>query len=208
MTNFTFTCSAVADLTAVIVWRYNGEKNPPDADITTNRTHSVLIIRSLTRSNSGNYNCSASNRYGRDSTAVNLIVQGTCCVYTYTRLKKSQDIMVSQFYKIICVNPHHFTAPPIINNFPSEGRDVVLGDSLVITCMAEGTPPPFVVWFKGDILLDNVTDGANTSTARLNIAQFQQDDEGYYSCIATNSIGSLNRSLQVSIVGECSAGMR
>lgn len=74
--------------------------------------------------------------------------------------------------------------------------------------MAEGTPPPFVVWFKGDILLDNVTDGANTSTARLNIAQFQQDDEGYYSCIATNSIGSLNRSLQVSIVGECSAGMR
>ena len=76
----------------------------------------------------------------------------------------------------------------------------------MITCMAEGTPPPSAVWFKGDIPLDNVTDGANTSTARLNIAQFQQDDEGYYSCIATNPIDSVNMSLLVSIVGEYSSG--
>lgn len=76
MTNFTLVCSAVADLTAVIVWRYNGEKSPPNADTTTNRTHSILKIKRLTSRNSGVYNCSASNRYGRDSTAVNLKVQG------------------------------------------------------------------------------------------------------------------------------------
>ena len=89
MTNFTLVCSAVADLTAVIVWRYNGERDPPDADIVTNRTHSILEIKSLTGRNSGIYNCSASNRYGRDSTAVNLQVQGASmhvvCVCTYTK---------------------------------------------------------------------------------------------------------------------------
>ena len=70
----------MADLTAVLVWRYNGVKNPPDSDITTNRTHSILKIKSLASRNTGTYNCSASNRYGRDSTAVNLTVQGTCSV--------------------------------------------------------------------------------------------------------------------------------
>ena len=83
MTNFTLVCSAVADLTAVIVWRYNGERILKlDA---ANRTHSILKIKSLTSSNSGIYNCSASNRYGRDSTAVNLQVQGASMhvVYVY-----------------------------------------------------------------------------------------------------------------------------
>ena len=72
----------------------------------------------------------------------------------------------------------------------------------MITCMAEGTPPPLVVWYKGNISLDNITDGANTSTARLDITQFEEDDEGYYSCIAENSVGSINESLRVTIVGE------
>lgn len=72
----------------------------------------------------------------------------------------------------------------------------------MITCAAQGNPSPNVVWFKGDVPQDNVTDGANTSTARLNIVEFQAEDEGYYSCIATNSIDSLNRTLLVSIVGE------
>lgn len=72
----------------------------------------------------------------------------------------------------------------------------------MVTCMAEGIPSPSAVWFKGDVPQDNVTVGANTSTARLNIAQFQEEDEGIYSCIATNSIGSVNKSLQVSIVGK------
>ena len=74
----------------------------------------------------------------------------------------------------------------------------------MITCSADGNPMPNVVWFKGNVPLDNITDGANTSTARLNIKEFQEEDEGYYSCIATNSISSVNRTLNVTIVGEFS----
>lgn len=65
----------MADLTAVIVWRRDGERVPPDL-VTTNRTHAILRIRRLARSDSGTYNCSASNRYGRDSIEANLTVLG------------------------------------------------------------------------------------------------------------------------------------
>ena len=85
------------------------------------------------------------------------------------------------------------------------------GDTTTITCEAFGYPPPTVVWDRIDGNLsdrvsvsdsDSVPTGNGNVTrvsVNLTITNAYREDTGVYTCSANNSIGSDNRSINVTI---------
>ncbi|XP_030853395.1 hemicentin-1 isoform X1 [Strongylocentrotus purpuratus] len=60
----------------------------------------------------------------------------------------------------------------------------------VLTCPADGYPPPEVTWRKDGILVEPAGRITMTENHELIIDRVQESDSGTYTCVATNSIGS------------------
>lgn len=81
-------------------------------------------------------------------------------------------------------------APPEVSVVP----DLVLyqaGDNISISCIARGFPDPTINWWREDILLT----GADwriiaSDDYKLHFFFANVDDEGPYTCSATNSAGT------------------
>ena len=90
--------------------------------------------------------------------------------------------------------------------FPSADRDVVKGENLFATCRASGNPTPLIQWFKDDLPLNtgnqssiSITQSSNGS--QLIVMEFENNDQGVYSCVAFNNLGNDTRLFQVKVVG-------
>ena len=83
--------------------------------------------------------------------------------------------------------------------------DLKIGNTATISCAFNGQPAPSVVWRKdGDIVTtDNerrkITSCATSSV--LEIIMLDHEDEGVYSCYATNQLGSDSASMSLSLHG-------
>ena len=68
---------------------------------------------------------------------------------------------------------------------------ILTGANLLITCPAEGVPPPSITWYR---LRAELSSGGNVvidkSTGSLNLLNVQTDDLGPYRCVAQNLLGS------------------
>lgn len=68
------------------------------------------------------------------------------------------------------------------------------GDAVTLECQVEGPDPPEVRWERGGRLLHlggDVSADFDGTTARLTISQVYPEDEGEYSCVAYNALGSV-----------------
>ncbi|XP_074654070.1 hemicentin-1-like [Tubulanus polymorphus] len=63
------------------------------------------------------------------------------------------------------------------------------GDSAALFCEAMGIPQPNITWYKGDQALDELT-MVQMSGGELYILTIEEQDEGDYTCVATNDAGS------------------
>ena len=79
-------CTVVSDPAPVLVWRFGAQRVVHDNDkyiISTNSSWSSLTVTKLGIPDGGMYMCSASNRYGTESTTAHVIIQGAsvcvCC---------------------------------------------------------------------------------------------------------------------------------
>ena len=85
------------------------------------------------------------------------------------------------------------------------------GDTTTITCEASGYPPPTIVWNRIDGNLSDrvsVSDSVSVPTGNGNVTRVSvnltitnayREDTGVYTCSANNSIGSDNRSINVTV---------
>ena len=75
--NFTLTCSALADPNPTFTWRFQGNKISASEKhvIVSSRTQSSLTVNNVVIGDDGLYSCSASNRFGSNSTASTVTVQ-------------------------------------------------------------------------------------------------------------------------------------
>lgn len=87
-----------------------------------------------------------------------------------------------------------------------ESADVSEGEPLKLKCTVVGKPDPNITWFKdqqqvqeSDRIKLKVT---SDNTCILNILKSDMDDEGTYTCSATNSAGKDNTSAKVTVSGE------
>ena len=89
------------------------------------------------------------------------------------------------------------------------------GDTTTITCEAIGYPPPTIVWSRTNGTLSgrvSVSDSVSVPTGNGNVTSVSvnltltnanREDTGLYECSSSNSVGSDNRNISVTVQCEC-----
>ncbi|XP_037574200.1 protein turtle-like isoform X1 [Dermacentor silvarum] len=91
-------------------------------------------------------------------------------------------------------------APPHFKSKPEQIIYVKVGESVVLPCEAEGTPPPTIIWYKDNLPLEESTN-TQIHPTELRISNLRQTDVGDYTCMARNSEGSDSALAKVIVAG-------
>lgn len=95
-----------------------------------------------------------------------------------------------------------YVVPTIINKSKSKAT-VVEGNVLYLVCEAKGYPNPSVTWKKnGKVLQTNVT------RTDFIIDDTSGKDAGKYECEASNTVGTVSYTVEVTIKGEVTGSIK
>ncbi|XP_034398526.1 protein turtle homolog A [Cyclopterus lumpus] len=92
------------------------------------------------------------------------------------------------------------TAPPVFIKTPPTFVEVLLGDSLTLSCGAHGNPRPTVVWHKDESQIEK-HEKIKVLNGTLSMASVTRNISGVYKCHVSNSEGNLTHSTQLQIKG-------
>ncbi|XP_074038499.1 tyrosine-protein kinase-like otk isoform X2 [Leptinotarsa decemlineata] len=79
-------------------------------------------------------------------------------------------------------------------------KKMELGSIAKVHCKAQGTPPPIIRWEKEGVQVDNLTSHITDMNGTLHFNGVQSEDKGRYNCIASNSQGTINASINIEVV--------
>lgn len=94
-----------------------------------------------------------------------------------------------------------FLAKPEIVSI-SENVFVNVGESVNLTCVAQGDPIPLITWIKDDVRVTNGNRFVLQSPGELRIKEIGKNDEGTYDCVARNNAGSDIDTVRVTVKGN------
>uniref|UniRef100_A0A0N5BTT3 Hemicentin-1 n=1 Tax=Strongyloides papillosus TaxID=174720 RepID=A0A0N5BTT3_STREA len=86
--------------------------------------------------------------------------------------------------------------PRIISSIP-EKLEVVKGNSLELNCKAIGIPVPQVYWQKNGIPINQLPEMYKENNGNLKIENIDFTSGGKYSCIASNNVGKISKTVDV-----------
>ena len=93
-------------------------------------------------------------------------------------------------------------APPRFVTTPDDVIYVNIGDSIVLNCEAQGTPTPYIMWFRDDKPVKSSGSlGIFNDGTELRINKIQDEDIGDYLCVARNAEGRVVHVAKVVIAG-------
>ncbi|XP_017272734.1 protein turtle homolog A isoform X2 [Kryptolebias marmoratus] len=92
------------------------------------------------------------------------------------------------------------TAPPVFIKTPPTFVEVLLGDSLTLSCGAHGNPRPTVVWHKDDSPIEK-HEKIKVLNGTLSLGSVTQNFSGVYKCHVSNSEGNVTHSTQIQVQG-------
>ncbi|XP_061674243.1 protein turtle homolog A isoform X2 [Syngnathoides biaculeatus] len=92
------------------------------------------------------------------------------------------------------------TAPPVFIRTPPTFVEVLLGDSLTLSCGAHGNPRPTVVWHKDESPIDK-HEKIKVLNGTLSLASATRSVSGVYKCHVSNSEGNLTHATQLQVKG-------
>jgi len=93
-------------------------------------------------------------------------------------------------------------AAPHFKQVPEKIYYVNIGDSIILSCVAEGTPDPEIIWFKyDDPIQESNTVAVINDGIELRINYIRQDDLADYTCVARNGEGRTHHMTKVVIAG-------
>ncbi|XP_042343724.1 uncharacterized protein igsf9b [Plectropomus leopardus] len=92
------------------------------------------------------------------------------------------------------------TAPPVFIKTPPTFVEVLLGDSLTLSCGAHGNPRPTVVWHKDESRIEK-HEKIKVLNGTLSLASVTRNISGVYKCHVSNSEGNLTHSTQLQVKG-------
>ena len=148
----------------------------------------------LTRDISGTYQCVATNQVGQVNVSFSFLVEGELGAQGVSEWEAE----MSQHLPSLCCPdvPVITTAPQNITQF--------IGEEVVLRCVAEGLPPPQVVWSR----LDNASLPSNHELVgnNLQLHSLSMQDSGGYRCTAANTLGTDVAITWLSVVGESGGG--
>ncbi|XP_038559941.1 protein turtle homolog A isoform X1 [Micropterus salmoides] len=92
------------------------------------------------------------------------------------------------------------TAPPVFIKTPPTFVEVLLGDSLTLSCGAHGNPRPTVVWHKDESQIEK-HEKIKVLNGTLSLASVTRNISGVYKCHVSNSEGNLTHYTQLQVKG-------
>uniref|UniRef100_A0A3Q3IF92 Immunoglobulin superfamily, member 9b n=1 Tax=Monopterus albus TaxID=43700 RepID=A0A3Q3IF92_MONAL len=92
------------------------------------------------------------------------------------------------------------TAPPVFIKKPPTFVEVLLGDSLTLSCGAHGNPRPTVVWHKDERPIEK-HEKIKVFNGTLSLTSVTRNISGVYRCHVSNSEGNLTHSMQLQVKG-------
>ncbi|XP_077418204.1 uncharacterized protein igsf9b isoform X2 [Vanacampus margaritifer] len=92
------------------------------------------------------------------------------------------------------------TAPPVFIKTPPTFVEVLLGDSLTLSCGAHGNPRPTVVWHKDESPIEK-HEKIQVLNGTLSLASATRSISGVYKCHVSNSEGNLTHTTQLQVKG-------
>ncbi|XP_028270556.1 protein turtle homolog A isoform X2 [Parambassis ranga] len=92
------------------------------------------------------------------------------------------------------------TAPPVFIKKPPTFVEVLLGDSLTLSCGAHGNPRPTVVWHKDESPIEK-HEKIKVLNGTLSLASVTRNISGVYKCHVSNSEGNVTHSTQLQVKG-------
>ncbi|XP_041792416.1 protein turtle homolog A [Chelmon rostratus] len=92
------------------------------------------------------------------------------------------------------------TAPPVFIKTPPTFVEVLLGDSLTLSCGAHGNPRPTVVWHKDESQIEK-HEKIKVLNGTLSLASVTRNISGVYKCHVSNTEGNLTHSTQLQVKG-------
>jgi Immunoglobulin domain len=151
-------------------WRY---ENGSIDNFTHESIENRLKLTKLDRFASGEWSCNASNSAGSETFAYNVTVLASPVI----RASWNLNDRVSEF---------------LVTESDIDEKTLKVGESLKLTCAAEGFPKPKVIWRKGT---DTIAEGETLLVENL---QFHHSD--IYTCSAENEQGSVKKFFKVDVV--------
>ncbi|KAG9473293.1 hypothetical protein GDO78_019504 [Eleutherodactylus coqui] len=80
-------------------------------------------------------------------------------------------------------------APASITHPQNETIQMIIGNAIVLSCEAEGSPPPKITWLKDGKFLETASHlGVIITGSRLQISRVQPAHAGQYTCMAQNPL--------------------
>ncbi|XP_060788689.1 protein turtle homolog A-like [Neoarius graeffei] len=92
------------------------------------------------------------------------------------------------------------TAPPVFIKIPPSFVEVLLGESLTLSCGALGNPKPTVTWRKEDNTVEE-EDKIQGINGTLSLVKVTMETAGMYKCHVSNSEGNLTHVTQLQVKG-------
>ncbi|XP_071825768.1 uncharacterized protein [Apostichopus japonicus] len=113
----------------------------------------------------------------------------------YKVVAESMDgTLIESRTSVLALVPPSFTVLP-------ENVAVREGDIAILPCKTYGIPNPEVVWHKDGDPINIGNDFQIVQGQSLSISSSLISDSGFYQCIATNTLGNVQRSMQLIVVG-------
>lgn len=82
---------------------------------------------------------------------------------------------------------------------PMKSKSFSNGSTAVIDCIISGNPRPKISWYKNGVLLKSSTNKVRLSNQLLVIMAFGQSDEGEYACQASNRLGTVRTTANLTV---------
>ncbi|XP_064813458.1 basement membrane-specific heparan sulfate proteoglycan core protein isoform X3 [Oncorhynchus masou masou] len=176
-----FHCTVTGNPTPAIEWIGPGNRMSPNAVV----RGGVLTIPAVERENGGEYVCKALNTHGEHSSRAVLHVSGSQTVGRDPLVGHSRDPASGASLPHVQVSPQRV--------------DIYEGETLRLYCRAGGRPSPGLTWKKQEGQLPPQASMERTDIGTLLIPNIKSSDSGTYLCVGTNSIGSSEARIEVTV---------
>ncbi|GFN75686.1 fibroblast growth factor receptor-like 1 [Plakobranchus ocellatus] len=190
-------------------WKKDGQALNPGSNRYLKNDNRNLRIRPVQMNDAGVYTCIVTNGYGSDS-----------CNHTVVVKDEENQVFQEgnrQFRLSEDVDIQRKGAKPMFENIEKmeEGRNLVKpkGSSISLSCRVVGNPRPEVHWLRNgqafeELQQQNQMVKLRNNQAVLRLSNLSDKDEASYTCVAMNSLGRVNFTYTLTVVGEISAKPR
>eukprot|EP00092_Neocalanus_flemingeri_P006891 GFUD01007439.1.p1 GENE.GFUD01007439.1~~GFUD01007439.1.p1 ORF type:complete len:1699 (-),score=403.24 GFUD01007439.1:397-5493(-) len=174
-----FSCEVLSDMPVIFTWTFNTNQvktvRPSWVIEEVSTTKQTLLAAEVTKDDIGTVGCQVEVEDAK------LYQEGT----------------INIVQEPLSVVDSEVSAPIIISDWDPE-LQLLHGDNLDISCQATGSPPPAVHW-KSDTASEELDESDDT---RLLIRNIDNSKEGQFVCVATNNLGSVEKTVQVFVFSK------